>query len=94
MVKTNLALLLRVGVRHKRSLQVGAALSGNDGIVVVSLGNEKRGAVRLAPSLDWTRTQALRVEAALAVDPAGGARVAHEDLVFRQLSRHTPCMSS
>ena len=78
-------LLLAVGVRNERRGQLGAALSGDDRVVVVRLGDKQRCAVGLATTLDRATRELVKLNAAVVVNPADSALVAYENLVLGKL---------
>ena len=64
-----------------------AALAGDDRVIVVALGDEQRGAIRLTTALNGARVEFLKVETPLPVDPADGTLVTYEDLELAKLAR-------
>ena len=88
-IRTHLDFLLALRIGDESSTEVRAALAGDDRVIVVALGDEQRGAIRLTTALNGARVEFLKVETPLPVDPADGTRVAYKNLELRQLSRHT-----
>ena len=86
--QAHLLLFLGVVVRNERRTQLGAALTRNDRIMVVRLGNEEGRAVSLPSAFDRARAKRIEVNAASPVDPTKGTHVAHKNFELRQLSRH------
>ena len=60
--------------------QLLAALARVDTVVDVSLGDIERLAIALVASFNRTSAELLKVELAVSIDPAHGARVADENL--------------
>ena len=81
-----LLFLLFTAIRDERALEYRRGLARVRSSAVLRLRDVLRCAVRLAPTLNGARIQSVKVQRAFGVDPAHGARIAEEDLVFVDLT--------
>ena len=67
------------------TVEASAALARLEGALDVGLSDVQRGTVPIAPALNWTRAELLRVQVPMVLDPAHRTLVANKDLVGPEL---------